>query len=160
MEDKNNSIFRKQTLERISSPEELDSYLTVTGPGVWFTLLAVVVLLIGVFAWMIFGHLNTTLDVAVVSNANGVICYVPFEKTEAALKGERVKIAGAEYELKDAGFAPLLVDGSADVNVLNAGSLAEGDTVKPLRVDAALAEGIYSGEIVVETINPIKFIIN
>lgn len=34
-------MFRKEALERISSPEQLTDYLHVTNPGVWAVLVAV-----------------------------------------------------------------------------------------------------------------------
>ena len=33
------SLFRKKAMDRISSPEDLTSYLKVTNPGVWSVLL-------------------------------------------------------------------------------------------------------------------------
>ena len=44
-------LFRKESLERISSPEQLNDYLRVTNPGIWLLLIAVIVLLAGVFLW-------------------------------------------------------------------------------------------------------------
>lgn len=44
-------LFRKKSLERISSPEQLDEYIRVTTPSVWIVLLAIVVLLVGMLAW-------------------------------------------------------------------------------------------------------------
>ncbi len=29
------SLFRKETMDRISSPEDLTDYLKVTNPGIW-----------------------------------------------------------------------------------------------------------------------------
>ncbi|MBQ9420511.1 MAG: hypothetical protein IJU30_01970 [Lachnospiraceae bacterium] len=46
-----NSIFRKKSLEQISSPEELNDYLHVTGPSVWLVLTAVILLLAGMLIW-------------------------------------------------------------------------------------------------------------
>ena len=40
-------LFRKKTLERISSPEQLQDYMRVTNPGTWMVLAAVIVLLVG-----------------------------------------------------------------------------------------------------------------
>ncbi len=59
MEDNNQSVFRKKTLERISSPEQLTDYLHVTNPGIWVILIAVIILLAGVFAWSCVGTLET-----------------------------------------------------------------------------------------------------
>ena len=49
------SIFREKSMERIASPDQMDDYIKVTTPSVWIALLALVVLLIGILAWNIFG---------------------------------------------------------------------------------------------------------
>ena len=38
-------IFRKKSLDRLSSPEQLNDYLHVTSPGIWIVLGAVIFLL-------------------------------------------------------------------------------------------------------------------
>ncbi len=160
MEDKKNQIFRKKSLDRISSPEELDRCLAVTGPGVWFTLLAVIVLLIGVLGWMILGRLETKLEVAVVSDGTEALCYVPAEQLDSVLDGSSLRIADTEYTLNDAGFSAQIVNEETDENLILAGALDIGMKIVPLRVEEALDEGIYSGEIVVETVNPMTYIMN
>ncbi len=45
------NLFRKKSLDRISSPEQLNDYLRVTSPAVWVILLAVVLLLVGLLVW-------------------------------------------------------------------------------------------------------------
>lgn len=45
MEEK---IFRETSMERVSSPEQLDDYIRVTSPGMWMVMGAVVLLLAGV----------------------------------------------------------------------------------------------------------------
>lgn len=45
------TLFRKKSIERISSPEQLNDYLHVTSPSVWVILLAVIILLVGVVIW-------------------------------------------------------------------------------------------------------------
>ena len=39
------NLFRKKSLDRISSPEELHDYLRVTSPSLWMVLAAIMVLL-------------------------------------------------------------------------------------------------------------------
>ena len=51
-------LFREKNLERLESPEQLNDYLRVTSPGVWMILSAVVLLLIGVFIWGVFGRIK------------------------------------------------------------------------------------------------------
>ncbi len=46
-----NQIFRRESLEQISSPEQLNDYLRVTNPAVWLVLTAVILLLAGMLLW-------------------------------------------------------------------------------------------------------------
>lgn len=41
MEDK---VFRKKSLERMSSPEQLGDYIRVANPGIWLIMAAVILL--------------------------------------------------------------------------------------------------------------------
>ncbi len=50
-----NEQFRKESLERINSPEELKDYIRVATPSVWLVLLATAILLAGMLAWSVFG---------------------------------------------------------------------------------------------------------
>lgn len=58
-------LFREKSLERISTPEQLNDYIKVTTPSVWLVLIAVVVLLVGIMAWSIMGTVT-------VENKDGV----------------------------------------------------------------------------------------
>ena len=44
-------LFRQKSLDRISSPEQLNDYLRVTSPSVWIILLAIILLLAGLLIW-------------------------------------------------------------------------------------------------------------
>jgi hypothetical protein len=46
--DQNQNLFRKKSIERISSPEQLNDYLRVTSPSTWIILIAVIVLRTGI----------------------------------------------------------------------------------------------------------------
>ncbi len=68
-----NSIFREKSIERVSSPEELNDYIRVTTPSVWLVLAATVLLLLGMLAWSIFGTVEvhnedgTTQEIAPIT---------------------------------------------------------------------------------------------
>ena len=59
-------IFRKKSIDKINSPENLNDYIRVTNPGVWLILAAVIALLIGACVWGFFGHIDTTADASAV----------------------------------------------------------------------------------------------
>ena len=46
----NDQLFRKKSMEKITSPENLNDYIRVASPGVWMTLCAVILLSVQVSA--------------------------------------------------------------------------------------------------------------
>ncbi len=56
-ENKNQSkiIFNQKSLAKISGPEELNAYIRVTTPSVWIVLAAIVLLVLGILGWSVFG---------------------------------------------------------------------------------------------------------
>ena len=45
------SLFRKSSMESISSPEQLTDYLRVTSPTVWVVMAVIILLLVGMLIW-------------------------------------------------------------------------------------------------------------
>ena len=160
MEEKKNQLFRKKSLESIESPEVLDDYLRVTSPGVWMILGAVILLLVGMIVWGIFGHIDSEVEVAVVSDEKGMYCLVPEEALDAVINHRTVTVKGNELELAPKSIEPMQVEDSMNIYIQMAGNLKPGDVVYPVEVTSELKEGVYTGIIVTETITPIKFLIN
>lgn len=52
-------IFRKVSLERLSSPEQLDQLFSVTSPRAWISLAAISLILVTALLWGIFGRIPT-----------------------------------------------------------------------------------------------------
>ena len=55
---RNTSVFREKSINRVSSPEQLDDYIRVTTPSVWLLLAAIILLLTGMLAWSVFGKVE------------------------------------------------------------------------------------------------------
>ncbi len=51
-------LFREKSLERVSSPEEMNDYIRVTTPSIWIILLAAVILMLGILVWAVFGRID------------------------------------------------------------------------------------------------------
>ena len=71
-----NQLFREKSMERVSSPEQLNDYIRVANPSVWLALAVVVFLLIGICVWGIFGKLDTVLRVGAITEGERTVCYV------------------------------------------------------------------------------------
>ena len=52
------SVFREKSLEKMSSPDQMDDYIKVMTPSVWIALIALIVLIIGILVWTIFGTMQ------------------------------------------------------------------------------------------------------
>ncbi len=81
-ENKKESLFRKSSLERVSSPEQLNEYIKIINPSLIAILAAIFLILFGCSFWVFSGSIPKYLDltgVAVTSKSGvqKVYCYVP-----------------------------------------------------------------------------------
>jgi len=93
-----NQLFRKSALDRISSPEQLNEYMKVAGPGVWFILAGLAVTFAAFFLWGITGSIPETVDVTGTTLAPGgspmaVYCYLPVEYNKQIAEGMQVRVS-------------------------------------------------------------------
>ena len=137
-------IFREKSIKRVSSPEQLNDYVKVSAPVVWLVLIGIAVLLIGVFVWGIFGHLETVGEADGVCEGDVVACYVTADDANRLSVGDSVSIAGQEYQIEEIGTIEKV----------------SGVSVCRLVISADLPEGNYIVRIPVERIHPVSFVIN
>lgn len=157
----NESIFRKKSLERFSSPEQLNDYIRVTGSSVWLVLSAVAALLVGVCVWGIFGRLDTELAVAARVENGQVICYVRESDISSVEPGMPVKMQEKEYAVGTVPEVPTVVSGNMDEYLLHIGGLETGEWVYPVSAGKTeLADGIYEADIIVDSVSPMSFVTN
>lgn len=156
------SIFRKASLDRISSPEQLNDYIRVTNPGVWMMLCAVILLLTGICVWGIFGRLDTTLTVAAVTENNQTVCYVKEAEIQELETGMEVRIGEEQYRIGDIVRQPVPVDDTFAQYLLHVGDLTEGEWVYMVRLDEMHGDNgiIAEAKIVIESIAPMSFVLN
>lgn len=66
-------VFRKVSLDRLSSPEELDQRLTVVSPVGWIALIAVAVLVCAALIWGFFGSIaNKAVGSGIIISGGGI----------------------------------------------------------------------------------------
>ena len=155
-----NTIFRKKSMDRISSPEQLNDYIRVTNPGIWTVLAAVIVLLVGFIVWGVVGTLETKVSAAAVSDGENVILYVSEAEIAGVAQDNAVRIDDAEYTVSAIADAPIAVDESFTNYALHIGDLSMGEWVYPVTVSANLPDGVYEASIVTDSVSPISFLFN
>ncbi len=73
-----NKVFRKVSLDRLSSPEELDQRLTVTSPTGWLACLAIIMLVVTGIIWGIFGRIpDKAMGQGIIISSGGVTNVIP-----------------------------------------------------------------------------------
>ena len=156
----NNKIFREKSIDRISSPEQLDEYVKVSNPGVWMILGAVAVLLAGMCVWSFWGRLDTTLSAAAVADNGVLTCYINQADIQTVKKGMSVTVEQQTYTLGDIDENAFTVTQEPGAGVLYAASLEPADTVYTSDVSTVPEDGVYEAVITVESIAPISFVLN
>ncbi len=98
-------LFRKKSLERLSSPERLDQNLRVVSPKSWLPLVTFGSLVVAAFVWSIFGRIPITIE------GRGVLIYpskvVPLQTTTA---GQLLTLNVKEGEIVKKGDVIATVD--------------------------------------------------
>ena len=157
----NNSIFRKKSLERVTSPEQLNDYIRVATPGAWMILLAIVIFLVGMIIWGAVGRLETKVRGAAVISDGSALIYVSEQSAANVKEGQTVRANGAEFTVRSISQKPVELDSSADSYLVHAGGFEEDEWVYTLTADAPAAEdGTYQCEVVTDSVSPLSFIMN
>ena len=133
-------LFRQKSIERVSSPEQLQDYMRVTNPGVWMVLAAVAILLVGILIASTTGTLESTVTAA-ARIENGVATVEARGEAAGRLKegmtlrirDRETKISGVSWVTSDA------VEATASID---------------------LPDGNYEAVVVTEVISPIRFLTN
>ena len=155
-----NSVFRKKSLDRISSPEQLNDYIRVSNPGIWLLLAAVVILLLGICVWMIFGTIDSSIVVCAISDGNETVCYIREDDRDSLSENMIVDIEGKRSLLGEISAVPKAVDKDFPEYAMHVGDLKAGEWVYKAKLFLRLPEGVYAAKIITESINPISFIFN
>ena len=167
--DENKKLFREKSLERISSPEQLNDYIKVANPSVWMILAAVIVLLAGFIFWGCTAKLQTTIPCVVDCEENVVTGYVSEQKIAQGKVTMDNKVVSNGYT-----YAITAIDGQA----LNADEVlsdyekhlcnfSDGEWIHALDLKCISYEGTessdtgaHAGTIVIESISPISFVLS
>ena len=93
-----NKIFRKSALDRISSPEQLNEYMKVAGPGVWCIMAGLAVTFAAFIVWGLLGSIPETTEIrgtalAVGGEPMAVYSYLPIDEIRPLAVGMSVRVS-------------------------------------------------------------------
>lgn len=155
------TIFREKSLEKISSPEQMNDYIRVSSPSVWMVLAAVIVLLAGVCVWGMFGHLDTAVQTGGVCTNGRLTVFVGEEDHDKIGENAVISVDGVEYAVAEITNVPIRVDDQIDPYVVHLAGFTEGDWAYRLYADVpGLADGVYAASVITERVRPLDFVLN
>lgn len=163
MEEKNR-IFRKKSLDRLSSPEQLDDYIRVITPKTWFFMSAVIIFLFGVICFGVLGRIERTIQgVAVVAN-DEIKMYVNSERINEIDESMTIVINNQSFDIKSIDDKPMRAFDIIDTYSIDIAKFDYNTWVYEISADVKdevnLIDTSYQAYIVVEKINPIKYVLN
>ena len=157
-----NNLFRKKSLERISSPEELHDYMRVTGPRLWMLLGAILALLAGFVVYASTVTMENTVRIPVKVET--------FETTqEYQAQGGSPRYSLVSSTLPNSmmdtlkpGMVLRLGDATGKLDLISTvAEEEESSLVFEMDNDyVALPDGTYEAELVLESTTPISFLWN
>lgn len=158
----NNDLFRKKNMDRVSSPEQLNDRIRVTGFGVWLLLSGILLVLAGIVVWGIFGRLDTTLPVSAITQQGQTVCYVKEQSISQIQVGMAVDAESGSTTVASIAVVPVQVDDQFPEYLCYVGALSRGEWVYEVTLQDALGEegSIFAAQIVTESIAPLTFVVN
>lgn len=127
-------IFRKSSLEKLSSPEQLDRMIVITSPTLWLSLIGAAGIIIVALLWAIFGRLPVEVDACgiyvnragvqtVYAQNGGVISEILVADGDEVKKGDIIALLDSEeidntiqeYEERIAAVEAVTLDSEDDV---------------------------------------------
>ena len=134
-------LYRKESMERIQSPEQLNDYLRITNPSVWVVLGAVIVLLAGLLIWGSFARIDSHADgTAMVENGVMTVWFDENAQIQNIASGMDVTVGNTASAITSVGL-------SADGQVF---ALANTD----------LADGVYDARVTYRRTQVMKLLFN
>lgn len=159
MDENKNTIFREKNLKKAADPEQLGSYLKVTGFGAWFVVLSAALVLAAVFIWAFFGSVETVCEGAGYCKDGVINCFFEQQQTEEILKGMKADIGGNEGTVTQVD-SDLYMSDDIPYEVLYLIPDNDARWYSTAKVSCDLPDGLYSVKITVETDHPIFFFAN
>ena len=153
-----NQLFREKSVKQFSTPEQLTDYLRVTGPGVWFVLVGIIVILLGGLFWSIFGNIVSSVQVPAQIQEGKLYCYILQEDFKRNDPEIDVIIGDVKMTASIDDAQTIILDSAEYSKLYASGYLSPGKSVVMLTCPTDLKDGIYDATVVTEAIHPISLI--
>jgi len=152
-------IFRKKNLDKVNSPEDLNSYLRVTSPSLFIALGAAVILITGAVIWGTVSRIETKAKGVTVRENTITCCYINANEANAVVLNKTfVRANDVIYTVTNADPEPYIASEVMYEQTYKLGGFSASDPVIRLSLDKELAAGHVASEIVLKSQSPLEFL--
>ncbi len=103
MANEQKPLFREKSMQQISSPEQLNTYIKVSNAGVFMILIAMIIFLAGALVWGVFGRIEIYQNAVARVESGTVEIYIPYASFENRHVPETLR-----YEINNEAFPSIL----------------------------------------------------
>lgn len=153
-------LFRKASLDKVSSPEQINSYVKTVNPVAWIIFISIALLLVGAVFWGIWGTVYVTLKSVAVCQDGAITCYISETDMEKLPDQAYVSINNESYRIESVSQLPVPAADALSPYSMHLAGFDTDEWVYLSSASGAITDGIYPAEIVVERISPISLLMN
>ena len=151
---------------KISSPDQLNSYIRITSPGTWIVLAAILVLLAGLFLWLFTGQLEISINTPIFTRGSESFSFLPGEQLHGLKPGTPIRIMNSTTSGTITDIAPKqidLMDIVALTGIDNAAKMgidysSHGLFMVSLNIPDA-PKGVAQAVMIIDTVKPLSFLL-
>ena len=153
-------LFRKQSMEKIASPDDLNDYIRISEPAVWIILTGIGLLLTGGLLWGVTGHLDTVTETSAIVEDAHVCLLIPESEISQIGEGTMVRLGDVTVPVSGIAGSPVQLTGEAYAYALHVGNYTAEDWLYLAEAEASLEDGVYPAYVTTGTVSPISFLFN
>ena len=153
-------LFRKKSLERISSPEKIDGCIKAINVQLWLAAAACMLVVLSILLWGIFGKIEIAEKAVTVCENGTAVCYVTEKSAEGISEETDFRIDGNLYGMKSISDIPEKVSEAMPEYAVHIGLYNEDSWTYSVALNADLNDGIYETEVITKSVSPILLLVN
>lgn len=157
-----NGLFRKKSIDRISSPEELHDYMRVTSPRLWMILAAIVILLAGFIVYASTATMENTMQIRVQLQKYHISSEIDPDGEERDITYVASRLPLDQIDMVKTGMKLRLGKEEGHISwILTSDEDDQIDVVYEMdHAYIPMNDGEYDAELVLESTTPISFLWN
>lgn len=153
-----NDLFRKKSLEKISSPERIDDYVKTVNIRLWIVVVSCFAVICSLSLWGIFGRIEISEKTVTVCKNGNAMCFLN-EKNLPDISSETEFVIGEKiYKAESISETPSKALKAMDEYCAHVAEFGEEDWVFEVLLNADLSDGIYETTVVTATVSPVSLL--